>query len=284
MKILITGGSGFLGSHLVDQLILNGHQCIIYDLKDPIGMHSKNLKYVKGDIQDQDKLSKIFSNIDVVYHFAGEADIKNANLNPLDAIKNNILSTTLLLKLSVKNKIKRFIFASTVYVYSEQGGIYKTTKQACELIIENFQKIYKLNYTILRFGSLYGSRANNFNWINEVIEKLKQNKKIIRETSGNEIRSYIHVEDAAKLSVKSMLPNYKNKYLMLTGSKSISVKNLLMLLKEISGSTSKISFSNKDNLNDHYKLSPFSFKPRMATKITLDDEIDLDQGLYDLIF
>ena len=284
MKILITGGSGFLGSHIVDQLVLKGHECLIYDIKNPINNPSKKIKYIKGDILDKKKLSIIFENIDIVFHFAGEADIEKANKEPIEAINKNILSTAYLLDLSVKNKIKRFIFASTVYVYSEQGGIYKTTKQASELIIENFQKIYKLNYTILRFGSLYGSRANKFNWINEVIEKLKKNKKIIRETSGNEMRSYIHVEDAAKLSVKSMLPKHKNKYLMLTGSKSISVKNLLTLLKEISGSTSKISFANKDNLNDHYKLSPFSFKPRMATKITLDDEIDLDQGLYELIF
>ena len=86
------------------------------------------------------KLSIIFENIDIVFHFAGEADIEKANKKPIEAINKNILSTTYLLDLSVKNKVKRFIFASTVYVYSEQGGIYKTTKQACELIIENYEK------------------------------------------------------------------------------------------------------------------------------------------------
>ena len=284
MKILITGGSGFLGSHLVDQLVLKGHECLIYDINPPISNPSKKVKYIKGDILDKKKLSIIFENIDIVFHFAGEADIEKANKKPIDAINKNILSTTYLLDLSVKNKVKRFIFASTVYVYSEQGGIYKTTKQACELIIENYEKIHNLRYTILRFGSLYGPRANEFNWINTVMKNFKNNKKIVRETSGNEIRNYIHVEDAAKLSVKSMLPKYKNKYLMLTGSKSITIKNMLNLLKEISGSKSKFIFENKKKSNDHYNLTPFSFKPRMATKITLDDEIDLDQGLYDLIF
>ena len=173
---------------------------------------------------------------------------------------------------------------STVYVYSEQGGFYRTTKQACELLIENYKNNYKLDFTILRFGSLYGSRANDFNWLNKVILKLKKNQNIIRHTSGNELRNYIHVLDAAKLSVKAMSSKYKNKYLMLTGSESISVRSLLRLLKEISGSKSKITFSNKKTVSDHYMITPFSFKPRMASKIKNDDEIDLGQGLYDLIF
>lgn len=71
---------------------------------------------------------------------------------------------------------------------------------------------------------------------------------------------------------------------MLTGSESISVRSLLRLLKEISGSKSKITFSNKKTVSDHYMITPFSFKPRMASKIKNDDEIDLGQGLYDLIF
>lgn len=283
MNIFITGGSGFLGGHLTESLIKKGHKCIIYDIKSP-NFNIHNAKFIKGNILDDKKIEKNLNNIDIIYHFAGEADIDNANKHPLNSVENNILATSKLLNLAVKKKIKRFIFASTVYVYSEQGGFYRTTKQACELLIENYKNQYKLDFTILRFGSLYGPRANNFNWLNKVILKLKKNQNIIRHTSGNELRNYIHVLDAAILSVKAMSTKYKNKYLMLTGSESISVKSLLRLLKEISGSKSKITFSNKKNGGDHYMITPFSFKPRMASKIKNDDEIDLGQGLYDLIF
>ncbi len=283
MNIFITGGSGFLGGHLTEALLDAGHNCIIYDIKKP-NYNIKNAKFHEGDLLDEKKIEKLLKNIDIIYHFAGEADIDNSNKNPLAAVQNNILATTKLLNLSVKNKIKRFVFASTVYVYSEQGGFYRTTKQACELLIENYHNIYKLNFTILRFGSLYGPRANNFNWLNKVITNIKKNKNIVRETSGNELRSYIHVFDAAKLSLNALSAKYKNKYLMLTGSQSVTVKELLKLLKEISGSRSKISYNNKKTTRDHYMITPFSFKPRMASKIKNEDEIDLGQGLYDLIF
>lgn len=283
MRILITGGSGFLGGHLVEGLTKVGHKCTIYDFEKP-NFKIKNTLFIEGDILDEKKIGKALNGIDIIYHFAGEADISNSNKFPNSAVENNILATSKLLNLAVKKKIKRFIFASTVYVYSEQGGVYRTTKQACELLIENYKNIYNLDFTILRFGSLYGPRANNFNWLKNVISNLKKNKNILRETSGNELRSYIHVLDAAKLSIKAMSPKYKNNYLMLTGSQAITVKELLLLLKEISGSTSKITFKNLKKTGDHYMITPFSFKPRMATKIKNDDEIDLGQGLYDLIF
>ena len=283
MNIFITGGSGFLGGHLTEALLNGGHNCIIYDIKKP-NYNIKNAKFCEGDLLDEKKIERLLKNIDIIYHFAGEADIDNSNKNPLAAVQNNILATTKLLNLSVKKKIKRFVFASSVYVYSEQGGFYRTTKQACELLIENYHNIYKLNFTILRFGSLYGPRANNFNWLNKEITNIKKNKNIVRETSGNELRSYIHVLDAAKLSLMALSSKYKNKYLMLTGSQSVTVKELLKLLKEISGSKSKISYNNKKNTRDHYMITPFSFKPRMASKIKKEEEIDLGQGLYDLIF
>lgn len=283
MRILITGGSGFLGGHLVECLIKAGHKCTIYDFEKP-NFDITKASFIKGDILDEIKIGKALNSIDIIYHFAGEADISNSNKFPNSAVENNILATSKLLNLAVKKKIKRFIFASTVYVYSEQGGVYRTTKQACELLIENYKNIFNLDFTILRFGSLYGPRANNFNWLKNVISNFKKNKNIMRETSGNELRNYIHVIDAAKLSMKAMNTKYKNKYLMLTGSQTISVKELLFLLKEISGSTSKIIFKNNKNTGDHYMITPFSFKPRMATKIKNDDEIDLGQGLYDLIF
>ena len=104
---------------------------------------------------------------------------------------------------AVKNNIKRFMFASSIYVFSEQGGIYRTTKQSCELLIENYSKKYGLKYTNLRFGSLYGPRANKFNFINNIIYQALNKRTMIRNGDGKEIRNYINVIDAAKYTLEA---------------------------------------------------------------------------------
>ena len=106
-----------------------------------------------------------------------------------------------MLDLCKKYKIKRFIFASTIYVYSSKGGFYRCSKQAAENYIEEFFNKFKLNYTILRYGSLYGPGAGTNNGLSKIILNFLNKKEIIYEGGPNTIREYIHVEDAAKSSV-----------------------------------------------------------------------------------
>ena len=160
-KAVVFGGSGFLGSHVADALTDEGFQVTIFDRQQsPYLQKQQNM--VLGDIMDLSDILKVMRNVDVVYHFAGIADINEANEKPLEAVKQNILGTSNILEACKQAKVSRFIFASTVYVYSEHGGFYRSTKQACELLIENYSKLHDLDFTILRFGSLYGKRANEF--------------------------------------------------------------------------------------------------------------------------
>ena len=198
---LIVGGSGFIGSHVADYLSQKGFKVHILDKVDS-KWFNEDQDITVGDLLDQDLIDSLVNKSDIVYHFASIADIAEANLDPVEAVKQNILGTTYLLDSCSKAKVERFIFASSLYVYSNYGGFYRSTKQASEFLIEDYQRLKDLDYTILRFGSLYGPRANKFNWVHNAIWQALTSGKIERDGNGEEVRDYIHVLDAARASVE----------------------------------------------------------------------------------
>ena len=281
-NVLVTGGAGFLGSHVADCLSDEGYSVIIYDRIESPYLKSDQ-KMIIGDLLDEKKLSKATKNCFAVYHFAGVAGIEDSNNNPLAAVKANILGTVVLLNACVQNKVSRFMFASSIYVYSDHGGIYRSTKQACEMLIENYSKMGGLDYTIMRFGSLYGKRANHFNWIYNIIHQALSEKKMERIGDGEEIREYIHVTDASKNCVTVLDEKYKNNYVMITGNQSMKVKDLLKMIAEMLDSKIEVLFVEGED-DGHYEITPYSFRPRTAKKIISVDQIELGQGILDTIF
>jgi UDP-glucose 4-epimerase len=281
MKIIVFGGSGFLGSHVADSLTEAGHEVIIYDLiQSPFLLKSQEM--IVGDIMDVDKVKNAVNGCDVVYNFAGLADIDEASRRPIDTIKANILGNTIVLEASIQADVKRFVFASSLYVYSKAGSFYRSSKQACELIIENYNEVYGLDYTILRFGSLYGPRADKRNFIHRIIEDALKNKKIIREGDGEEIREYIHVFDAAKGSVEILSNEFKNQYVIITGNQQIKIKDLLTMIKEMLDNKIAIEYIQPMS-SHHYKITPYTFAPKMAKRLVEKNYIDLGQGILHYI-
>ena len=132
-------------------------------------MRSEKQKMLMGDILDTQQVNKAIKGSQYVYHFAGLADIKEAREKPIETVKSNILGTTYILEACREYNVDRIIFASTIYVYSDLGSFYRSSKQSCELLIENYSDEFELNHTILRYGSLYGRRANDFNFIRNAI-------------------------------------------------------------------------------------------------------------------
>jgi len=281
-KAVVFGGSGFLGSHVADTLTENGFDVTVFDINE-----SKYLKngqqMVIGDILNSSIVREVVDGSEIVFHFAGVADIKEANEKPFDAVKYNILGTTNILDECVKAKVSRFIFASTVYVYSDHGGFYRSTKQACELLIENYQNTYGLDFTILRFGSLYGRRANDFNWIHQIIKQALTEGKMLRKGNGEEVRDYIHVKDAAQICLDVLDAEYRNQYLIISGTQTIQVKELLKMINEMMDNKIKIKYLD-EHMEGHYEVTPYTFRPRMAKKYTGRTSIELGQGLLDTIF
>ncbi|MFA5370131.1 MAG: NAD(P)-dependent oxidoreductase, partial [Candidatus Omnitrophota bacterium] len=201
LNILVTGGSGFLGSHISDALTKAGHHVVIFDKKKS-AFTKPGQRMVVGDILDAEPLFRAMKNMDAVFHLAALADVDEACDRALDTMKINILGTTNVLEAARRNKVKRVIFASTIYVYSRTGSFYRVSKHACELLLEAYNERYGLNYTILRFGTLYGTRANSSNSVFRYLQEAFKTGKIEFKGTGQEIREYVHVVDAANICAK----------------------------------------------------------------------------------
>jgi len=281
-KVLVTGSSGFIGSHVVDALEEQGYKVVLFDAVPSKYIHN-NCEEFTGDILKPSVIQKAMEGCDIVYHFAAQADIATSNDKPVQTIKTNVIGTQNVLESARKHKVKRFIFASTIYVYSELGSFYRISKQASEKIIEEYQREFALDYTILRYGSLYGPRANEFNFISNALLQALKNKKIVRPGNGDEVREYIHVKDAARLSVDALDDKFRNKHLIISGNQQIKVKELLFMIKEIFGGDIEIEFSPEKELY-HYEITPYNYKPQVAKRIIPDTYYDLGQGLMDHIY
>jgi UDP-glucose 4-epimerase len=281
-NVIVFGGAGFLGSHVADELSNQGYNVTIFDIKKSPYLRADQ-EMVIGNILDRDIVREAIYKAEVVFHFAAMADIQEARDNPVEAANFNVLGTMYILDACKEFSIKRFIYASTIYVYSDHGSFYRSSKQACELFIENYQQEYQLDFTILRYGSLYGPRANNFNFIRNSIQMALLEGVINRKGDGEEIRDYINILDASKASVEALSDSYKNSYLMITGPQTMKVKEVLSMIKEIMHDTIEVNYTN-ESFEGHYKITPYSFKPKIALKITPKDYHDLGQGILNSIY
>lgn len=282
-KIVVLGGSGFLGSHVADSLSAEGYRVVVAD-KHPSRYLRDDQEMAVGDVLDSEFLRQVIRDARYVYHLAGIADIADAALDPLKTVKVNILGTTNVLETCRQQKVERILFASSVYVYSNHGSFYRCSKQACEKLIECYQEKYGLDYAILRYGSLYGPRAGETNSVYRFIEQALIDKEIVRDGDGEELREYIHVQDAASLSIKALGPEYINKHVMITGMQSMKIKDMLAMIQEIMGRQEVTIKYNRDNvLEHHYEITPYSFKVVSAKKIVGTDYYDLGQGILELI-
>jgi UDP-glucose 4-epimerase len=282
-NIVFFGGSGFVGSYFVKRLLLNNHKVIIYDLVKPEFNH-KHLKFIKGDILDKKKISQIIKKNHIIFNFAGWADLETASNNLSDVKKFNIEGNSNILEICEKKKIKRFIYASTLYVFSKYGGIYKDTKKECEKIIENS----KVPYTILRFGSLYGIGAKKGNAIYDILQMAIQKKKITYWGNGDEVRQYIHARDAAKICDSILNYEHERKPILITGLEDTRMKDLLNIVKEIFLGDIELDFDYDKRTDSHYKNTPFSldytanYIPKIGEKILFNSYTDIGQGIFEM--
>lgn len=277
MKILITGGSGFLGSHVADVLSEAGHEVTIFDVRSSPYLGAGQ-KMIIGDILDQASLERAVAGMDAVYHFAGIADIDECTNRPIDAVRYNILGTVNLLEASRHANIKRFVFGSSAYVYSDSGYFYRSSKQACESFIENYSELFGLQYTCVRYGSLYGTRADERNSIYRLIQQALRDGCITYHGTGDELREFIHVRDAAEISLKILEPEFANQHITLTGNEKMRYHDLLEMIREMVGPSVAIEIQPSQR-KAHYKVTPYNFSPKLGRKLVNNPHIDMGQGL-----
>lgn len=281
LTVTVVGGSGFLGSHVADQLSEAGHHVRIYDRVDS-PWRRPDQQMIVGDLLDVAQLNKAVAGSDAVYNFAALADLNQALDKPVETVRVNILGNVNVLEACRLHGVKRFIYASTVYVYSREGGFYRCSKQAAEHYVEEYQRVYGLDYTILRYGSLYGTRADETNGLFQIVRNALKTGVVRYEGSPDALREYIHVEDAARASVVALGEDFRNQSVVLTGQEPMRVLDLLNMLAEILGLAGAVEFVEKEYAG-HYVRTPYAYQPKLGRKYTPPLHVDLGQGLLQLI-
>ncbi len=254
MKILVTGGAGFIASQIADAFINEGHEVFILD--DLSTGFEKNInpqaKFIKANICDK-SLSQLFEKekFDVVNHHAAQMDVRKSVADPAFDANTNIIGTINLLQNSVKNAVKKFMFASTGgAVYGEQNYFpadekhptsplspYGISKLAVEKYLFFYNAQYKLNYTILRYANIYGPRQNPFGEAGVVAifsSKLLKGEQTIINGTGKQTRDYVFVGDVVKANLLALNDNKSDIYNVGT-AKETDVNELFNELNKITG-------------------------------------------------
>jgi len=281
MRIVVTGASGFLGSHIADALSAAGHETVIFDLARSRWLQSNQRMFI-GSVLDPEAVERALCDCDVVYHLAAMADISETMERPRDAVELNIMGTVNVLEAARTHHVRRFVFASSIYVYSNQGSFYRTTKQACENLIHDYHERWGLDFTVLRFGSLYGPRADSTNGVFQLLSQALSQRRIDHYGTGDEVREYIHVLDAAAMSVDVLAPEFANQFIHLTGRERMTSRDMLKMISEILGGDIELNFKATSPAG-HYVQTPYNYMPKLGRRLIRQSYIDLGLGLLDYL-
>lgn len=282
VRITVLGGSGFLGSHVADQLADEGHEVVIFD-RDRSNWMRPDQTMIEGDILNYDSVAKAIKGSEAIFNFAAIADIDEAKNSPSQSAEINILGNINALRACHENKVRRFVLASTLYVYSDAGSFYRCTKQAAESYTEEFWNEFGVEYTILRYGSLYGPRSDARNGLRQMVTRAVSQGDLSYVGSPSATREYIHVDDAAAASVACLAPEFANRQLIISGQQTTQVKDLLEMLAEILGmDPTSIRFHDASDPG-HYVRTPYAHRKKLAKKLIPNVAVDLGQGLVELI-
>jgi UDP-glucose 4-epimerase len=247
MKVLVTGGSGFIGSHVVDKLRDKGVKVRIYDGILP--SYRDDIEYYQGSILDRTALGFAMNGIDAVMHLAAIADVKDVVSEPLKTEAINVRGTANVLEAARKSKVRKVIYGSTTWVYSEAESdnvdettplhapshFYTATKLAGEYYCQSYSKLYDLDVTILRYGIPYGPRARDGAVIPIFIEKVLNGEPLTIAGDGSQFRKFVYVEDLAEGNILAFQSIARNKIYNLDGKEKITIKKIAETIQKFVG-------------------------------------------------
>jgi len=249
MNVGVIGGSGFIGSHVVDKLIEHGHEVTVFDIMKP---HRNDVRHLYIDITDLSKAAvALTGDYDAIYLLAAIADVDDVYKNPVEAGEVNILGVANVLEAARRNEIDRVILASTVWVsglsservvdestplhVEKADHVYTSSKIAAELYCHSYQKLYGQKFAILRYGIPYGPRARGGTVIAIFVRKALNGEPLTIFGDGSQYRNFIYVEDLAEGNVAALKEIAKNQTYNLEGMRSITVKEVAETVKKLVG-------------------------------------------------
>lgn len=282
-KVVVFGGSGFLGSYVADELTRRNYDVTIADINSSVYLQ-ENQKFKKVDILDIKNIKEIINDADMVYNFVAVANLDDAINDPIGTFNINVMGNLNILEACRQvGSVQRFVYASSAYALSSDGSFYGISKHSSEKLTEEYYKRYGLKYTVIRYGSLYGERASHNNYIYNLLQSAIQTGELNYKGDGQDLREYIHAADAAKLSVDILQEKqYENEHIILTGMEKLRRIDLLTMINEIMQNKLDVKQISDENMG-HYKITPYTFHPTTAKKLVANPYIDLGQGLLECI-
>lgn len=258
MKILVTGGAGFIGSHVVDVLMEQGHTVVIYDLEAPV--YGQKCENILGDVNDTGKFKSVSKGFDAIYHMAAQANVNIFFNEPIISNLNTSNSTINVLEAARENNVARVLLSSTEWIYgSVEGGedtqiteetiyaqnpdhLYTSSKIAAEMFCKNYKNLYGVNYTIMRYGIPFGERARAATVTPIFIDKILKGEEITIHGTGSQTRQFIYVRDLAEGNVSCLNSEGENQIFNINGREVIRVIDIVTTLEEILGIKAKVKF------------------------------------------
>lgn len=252
MKVLVTGGAGFIASHIIDKLISDGHEVVVVD--DLSSGNEKNInskaKFYKLDIRDKE-LESVFEKErpDYVNHHAAQKDVRLSVANPVLDANINILGTINILQNCVKYNVKKVVFASTGgAIYGEQEVFpateahptkpispYGITKMVAESYLFYYKTIYGLDYVSLRYANVYGPRQDPYGEAGVVaifIEKMIKGESPIINGDGEQTRDFVYIDDVVQANISTMINNTSDKVFNIGTGVETSIKQVFNYIRE----------------------------------------------------
>ena len=270
MNVLVTGGAGFIGRHLVEYL-LDNHQITIYDnlsngTMEKISFLIGKVKFIKGDVLDFDKLLQSSKNFDVIIHLAAKSDVAESVIFSEDTINVNVNGTINVLKCCAQNKIRKIIFASSASVYGDSSDIiseksvtnplspYGKSKLDAETQIRKFAKEFGFCAVILRLFNVYGKGQNDqyAGVISKFLKNISENKPLIIYGDGKQTRDFVSVYDVIRSFECAISSEYNDTYNIASG-KSVSINELAEMM--ILSSKKKLDIIHEEQKKGEIKNS-----------------------------
>lgn len=251
MRILVTGGAGFIGSHIVDLLIKEGHDVFVIDnlSHGKIENINKNARFFNVDIRSEDT-KKVFSEVkpDVVYHEAAQISVADSVKDPFKDAQINILGTINILENCKNFNVKKVIYPASAAIFGEPKYLpidekhelnmispYGVTKHTVEHYLKVYNKLYGINYTVLRYSNVYGKRQDSSGEggvIAIFIHKLLNGETPVIYGDGNQSRDFVYVKDVAAANLIALNGLDNDIYNVSTNTK-ISINSLLNVIENI---------------------------------------------------
>ncbi|WFD10247.1 NAD-dependent epimerase/dehydratase family protein [Tepidibacter hydrothermalis] len=305
MKILVTGGAGFIGSNLVDKLISLYHDVVVIDDLSTGRVENLNseAKFYKMDICDKDIL-EVFKKekFDIVYHMAAQIDIQKSIKDPINDAMINIIGTINILEACRKSNVNKIIYSSTAAAYGnpnylgideehykEPISFYGSSKLSSEYYIPVYSRLYDLDYTILRYSNVYGIRQDKNGEggvVSIFLENIMNYKDVTIFGDGSATRDYIYVEDVVNANINSI--EYGNGEVFNIGTgKYTSVIELFGIMKNIANKNIDVVFEDErlEDIKDSYfeinkSLSMLNWKPEFCLEYGLRKTMEYYESKY----